>query len=94
MTNESIILIAGTLLVGITIWKKPICEATLLLVMFLILVFVGLYLTVAQELNSTLVTKYWSVIAVLLGAFVGRISHGKQKPKNDEKKDGQKDSDA
>ena len=86
MSNESIILVSCSVLVAVSIWKKPICELTLLLIMFLLLSFMGLYLVVAKNIDTTLSTKYWNVISVLLGAFVGRISHGIQKQKDDNKK--------
>ena len=90
MNNESIILIAGTFLVALSIWKKPMQELTLLLIMFLALAYIGLYLVVAKNLDATLTAKYWSVIGVLFGAFVGRITGAAKKP--EEEKIGKKES--
>jgi MFS-type transporter involved in bile tolerance (Atg22 family) len=90
MNNESIILIAGTSIVALSIWKKPMQELTLLLIMFLVLAYIGLYLVVAKDLDAALTTKYWSIIGVLFGAFVGRISGSSRNPeesKNPKKED-------
>ena len=94
MSNESIILIAGTALVALSIWKKPMQELTLLLIMFLALAYIGLYLVVAKNLDSALTAKYWSVIGVLFGAFVGRISRAGTNPEENKntKKEGEKNS--